>query len=163
MTLKPQDSSSKTAGNKPLKVSMFRGSILTRSLLGKSIKPGYMAANSNPLLPPLPILMRIDNGLPEPKSLRFGTRVGKISLLCTHRLVKDGALIPMQLASDAFAQPNELFVVICLVGCHGKIRYPLKQFQLVAALGILVDLLAAVMNGIAVVVRPLLYPCPPRL
>ena len=111
-----------------------------------------MAANSNPLLPPLPILMRIDNGLPEPKSLRFGTRMGKISLLCTHRLVKDGALIPMQLASDALAQPNELFVVICLVGCHGKIRYPLKQFQLVAALGILVDLLAAVMNGIAVVV-----------
>lgn len=111
-----------------------------------------MAANSNPLLPPLPILMRIDNGLPEPKSLRFGTRMGKISLLCTHRLVKDGALIPMQLPSDAFAQPNELVVVNCLVGCHRKIRYSLKQFQLVAALDILVDLLAAVMNGIAVVV-----------
>ena len=36
-TAKPQDSNAKTAGNEPLKVSVLRGSILTRSLLGKTI------------------------------------------------------------------------------------------------------------------------------
>ena len=36
-TAKPQDSNAKTAGNEPLKVSVLRGSVLTRSLLGKTI------------------------------------------------------------------------------------------------------------------------------
>ena len=34
---KPQDSNDKTAGNEPPKVSMLRGSVLARSLLGKTI------------------------------------------------------------------------------------------------------------------------------
>ena len=36
-TPKPQDSNAKTAGNEPLKVSVLRGSVLTRSLLWKTI------------------------------------------------------------------------------------------------------------------------------
>ena len=36
-TAKPQDFNAKTAGNEPLKVSVLRGSVLTRSLLGKTI------------------------------------------------------------------------------------------------------------------------------
>ena len=36
-TAKPQDSNAKTAGNELLKVSMLRGSVLGRSLLGKTI------------------------------------------------------------------------------------------------------------------------------
>ena len=95
LTPKPQDCTNKTAGNEPLKVSMFRGSVLARSLPRKSIRPENITVNINPLQSPLPILMGLDNGMPEPKSLHLDALEGKISLLLAHALVKDGALIPM--------------------------------------------------------------------
>ena len=98
------------------------------------------------------MLTRLDNRLPKLKTLRFDALEGKISLLLAHGLVKNGSPIPMQLPSDAFAQANELVVVACLVGRHRKVRHPIEHLQLVAALGILVDLLASVVDGIAVVI-----------
>ena len=116
--------------------------------------------------------MCLDYGLPKLKPLRFDARKSEISLFLVHCPVKDGAFIPVQLAPDAFAQSNELFVVACLVGSHRKVRHPIEQLQLVAALGVLVDLIAPVMDGIAIVIdqcgkdfgqQPSLCPRPPRL
>ena len=98
------------------------------------------------------MLTRLNNRLPKLKPLRFDTLEGKISLLLAHGLVKNGSPIPMQLPSDAFAQANELVVVACLVGRHRKVRHPIEHLQLVATLGILVDFLASIMDGVAVVI-----------
>ena len=75
-----------------------------------------------------------------------------MSLLLRHGLVKNGSLIPMQLPSDSLAQANELFVVTRLVSRHRKVRDPIEHLQFIAALGILVDFLASIMDGVAVVI-----------
>ena len=98
------------------------------------------------------MLMRLNNGLPELKPLCLDARPRQITRFLSHGLVKYGPLATMQLPSDAFAQANEFFVVACLVSRHRKVRHPIEQLQFVAALGILVDFLAPVMNGVAVVV-----------
>lgn len=98
------------------------------------------------------MLMRLNNGLPELKPLCLGARLCQISRFLSHRLVKYGPLATAQLSPDAFAQANELFVVARLASRHCKVRDPIEHLQLVAALGILVDLLASIMDGIAVVI-----------
>ena len=67
------------------------------------------------------MLTRLDYGLPKLKPLRFDALEGKVSLLLAHGLVKNGSLVPVQLPSDTFAQPDELVVVICLLSRHGEV------------------------------------------